>query len=419
MPGDERPAERRPRIQPDAETRRRPVRRDSAVVGDEIILGVFGGNPALNGVTQQADIVLCGNAGRKITDAAALRDANLALDEIDSRDPVGHRMLDLNPRIHFDEIGFTRIGILEELDRAGIHVADGTRELQGFFAKRQAGIVIEIGCRRAFDDFLVAPLNRAIPFPEMDDVAVGVAHNLDFHVTGVSNQLFQIDLAIAECRLRLTAGGPDAVQDIGLVVDHAHAAPAAAPGRLDHHRVADVVRLALDIAGIVKGQGIGCGHDRDAGLFGQRAGGNLGAQLPHRVARGTDKINPRGAARVGKIGIFGQKSVTGVNGVDPGLQGNPDYVFSVQIGLDRTLAGADQIALVRLVAVQGKPVFGGVDGDCRNAQLGGGTHHADRDFRAVCNQQFLDFACPGRHVGTTPPWLSSGHLLARTTPASH
>src|SRR6202030_753871 len=52
------------------------------------------------------------------------RDADHLLDQIDAGDQFGHRMLDLQPRVHFEEI---EAAILpgDELDGAGAVVADG------------------------------------------------------------------------------------------------------------------------------------------------------------------------------------------------------------------------------------------------------------------------------------------------------
>ena len=53
----------------------------------------------------------------------ARRDAKLPFDQIDPGDRFGHRMLDLQPRVHFHEIEVPA-GIEQEFDRAGAVVAD-------------------------------------------------------------------------------------------------------------------------------------------------------------------------------------------------------------------------------------------------------------------------------------------------------
>ena len=53
------------------------------------------------------------------------------------------------------------------------------------------------------DHFLVAPLNGAIPFAEMDDVAVAVGHDLKFHVVRIHDELLHVNLDVTKCFLRL------------------------------------------------------------------------------------------------------------------------------------------------------------------------------------------------------------------------
>jgi hypothetical protein len=60
--------------------------------------------------------------------AAAFRDANLCLDDIDAGVHLRHRMLDLNTRIHLDEVEPAGVGIHEEFHRARMRVADRTHQ---------------------------------------------------------------------------------------------------------------------------------------------------------------------------------------------------------------------------------------------------------------------------------------------------
>ena len=65
---------------------------------------------------------------------------------------------------------------------------------------RSAGVSKRRGA--FFDHLLVAPLDRAIAFAEMDDVAMLVGHDLKLDVMRVHDQLFDVDLAVAESLLR-------------------------------------------------------------------------------------------------------------------------------------------------------------------------------------------------------------------------
>jgi hypothetical protein len=61
------------------------------------------------------------------------------------------------------------------------------------------------------------------------------AEHLDLDVTRPADELLQTHLVVAEGGLRLSAGHVDGRGQVGLGLDHTHAAAAAAPARLEHH----------------------------------------------------------------------------------------------------------------------------------------------------------------------------------------
>ena len=80
-------------------------------------LGILRVDAALDGVAAQFD-----RAGQDLGQRLALRDADLALDDVDAGDELGHRMLHLHARVHFDEVELAGL-VHQELDRAGVGVA--------------------------------------------------------------------------------------------------------------------------------------------------------------------------------------------------------------------------------------------------------------------------------------------------------
>jgi hypothetical protein len=62
----------------------------------------------------------------------------------------------------------------------------------------------QIRCRCALDDFLVAPLHRAVALEQVYDIAVRVAENLNLDVTRALDEFLEIDLIVAECGLGLS-----------------------------------------------------------------------------------------------------------------------------------------------------------------------------------------------------------------------
>ncbi len=102
--------------------------------------------------------------------ALAVGDGDLLGDEIDADDLFGHRMLDLDAGIHFEEIETLSRDIDQEFDRAGAAIGQMLREAHPGGADILAQCVGEARCRRFLDQLLVAALDRAIALAEMDDV---------------------------------------------------------------------------------------------------------------------------------------------------------------------------------------------------------------------------------------------------------
>ena len=117
----------------------------------------------------------------------------------------------------------------------------------------------------------------------MHDVAVRVAEHLHLDMAGALDQLFEIDLVLAEGGLGLALALRHFAREVGFVADGAHAAPAAAPGRLQHHRIADLGGQLLHRLHVV-GQRLGRRHHRHADLDRQVARRDLVAEPAHRLA---------------------------------------------------------------------------------------------------------------------------------------
>ena len=105
---------------------------------------------------------------------------------------------------------------------------------------------------------------------------------------------------------------------------------------------------------------------------------------------GPTKIRPAAAQASANCGILGQEAVAGMDRIDLRGLRDADDVVDIEVGLDRRLAGADEIALVRLHPVQREAVFLRVDRDRADAQLGRRAHDADGDLAAVGDQEAAD-----------------------------
>ena len=393
---DHRAGVGRAAIDADAEAHRAAVGADAAVVGDEVVLGVLGGDAALQRVAGQADLRLGRDAGLAgVADVATLGDADLGLHDVEAGDHLGDGVLHLDARVHLDEVELAGVGVHQELDGAGAHVvrraADGQRRL----AQALAGGVVEVGRRGALDHLLVAALDRAVALEQVHQVAVAVAEDLHLHVAGAAHQLLEVHLVLAEGALGLAAGRGDGVEQGLLALDRAHAAAAAAPRGLQHHRVADLAGEALDLLRVVRQRRGGRHHRRAAG-DGQVARRDLVAQGAHGVGARADEDDAGGGAGLGELGALGEQAVARVDRVGARLLGDADHLVDGQVALQRAelaaFAAADLVGLVGLEAVQGELVFLGVDGDRVDAEFGCGPEYADGDFGAVGNKEATDHA---------------------------
>ncbi len=134
---------------------------------------------------------------------------NLVADQVNAGDFLGHGMLDLDALVDFQEIEIALV-IHDEFDGAGIGVMGGFGDSDGGFAHFFAQFpefVFEQGRGSFLDDFLVAALDGAIAFAQMDDAALMVAENLDFDVVRVFDEFLDVNAGIAEGFFRLGAGG--------------------------------------------------------------------------------------------------------------------------------------------------------------------------------------------------------------------
>jgi hypothetical protein len=246
--------------------------------------------------------VLGGHAGFGRADRLAFQDVDLRLDDVDAGHLLGDGVLDLDARIDLDEVELAGVGIHQELDRAGADIVGGMGDLQGVVGKLGALGGVEIGGGRALDDLLVAALDGAVALEEMDGIAMRVAQHLHLDMAGALDQLFQIDLVLAEGGLGLALGLGHLAGEIFLGADGAHAAPAAAPGGLEHDRIADLGGHLLDRVHVV-GQRLGGRHDGHADLDRQIARGDLVAEPAHGVGRGPMKVMPASAQASANSGL--------------------------------------------------------------------------------------------------------------------
>ena len=151
------------------------------------------------GVDAAFDGVAANDDGMRddLRESFAARDAELGLHEIDASDGFGDGMFDLDAGVHLDEVELA-IFIHEELDGAGILVADVFQAAADGFADLVAHLWRHLQRRRFFDELLMAALDGAFALAEGHDVAVFVSQYLELDVARLLNELLHVEVAVAE-----------------------------------------------------------------------------------------------------------------------------------------------------------------------------------------------------------------------------
>src|SRR6266571_7843089 len=181
-----------PAVVANARTRGRLQICDPSRRWKEIVFRVFRIDSTLNRVAVPTDFILFERKRRPI------RDRDLFAHEVDSSHEFSHRMLDLQARVHLEEIKLTRGFSDEKLNRAGANIIHRARDLDRGFAHLHAQRRIVDRGRAFFDDFLVAALNRALALAEMNHVSASIREELDFDVAWLVDDFFEIERSVAE-----------------------------------------------------------------------------------------------------------------------------------------------------------------------------------------------------------------------------
>ena len=336
------------------------------------------------------------------------RDTQLPFDEVESGDHFGDRMLDLQARIHLEEI---ELGAIEqELDRAGAAITDclGRRHRRG--AHRGARRVVQAGRRGFLNDFLVAPLQRAVALVQVHGVAVRVGENLDLDMPALLDETLEQHSIIAEGPGSLAARTGESFGKFRCGADDAHALAAAARRWLDQQRVLQRVcrrkQICIGLVVIVV-----------ARQHGHAGGGHQAPCLAlrtHAIDRGRGRTDENEAGRfagTGEVGVLGKEAVPGMKRFAATLLRHGEQLVAVEV----TFAGggrADADGLVRHPHVQRSTVGFRIHGDGAQAQPPRRANDAAGDLAAVGNQDALEHG--GSHILKMPNGVSpsSGRQVA-------
>jgi len=234
----------------------------------------------------------------------------------------------------------------------------------------------------------VAALQRAVAVAQVDRVALAVGKHLDFHVAWIGQELLQVDHRVAERRARFGAGQFGRLDQVFLVVHHAHAAATTAAGGLDDHRIADFTADPQGGFLVFRQRAVGTGNGGHAGLLHRVLGRYLVAHQANGVGFRADEGEAGAFDLFGEVGVFREEAVARVDRRGAGDFGGRDDRRDVQVGFGcRGRADADGFVGQR--QVHQFPIRGGVNRHGLDAQFLAGTQDAQGDLAAVGDQDFF------------------------------
>ncbi len=310
---------------------------------------------------------------------------NLGFNQVNSGDHFGDRMLDLNPRIHFDEVQIAGF-FAEKFHGSRARIADFLQRFDHLRANALPGGIVQHRRRRFLHHLLMAALQRAFAFAQMHHVSVIISQHLKLDVPGPLDQFFDVDIGVAESLFRFVSRRLKRGNQFTFLAHYTHSATAASGRRLDHYRIAYFCRdcfcgvLIRDDSGAAR-------NDRKASRGHFRASAILFAHHANHFRSRADKSDVRSLAHLGKVCIFGEKTVSGMDGVHVGYFRGADHVGDVQIALAASRR-TDTDGFIGEPDVKRVAVRFRVNGDGANTQLLAGSQYSQRNFAAICDQDF-------------------------------
>ena len=320
----------------------------------------------------------------------ARRLAQLPFHQIDAADRLGDRMLDLQARVHLEEVGRVLFRAHDKLDRSSAGIADIGGQRDSAAQQRRAHIRGKVRRGRFFDDLLVVALDRAVALEEMERGALTIAEDLDFDMTRFLDQLFQEDRAVAEGRRGFVARRGNGGQKFFRLEDAPHAAAPAASAGLDQDWIADLGCRGGEI-GIARIGSIETRNHRHAGGLSNSARFNFRAHLRDAVGRRSDENQTGRLDRRDKSRVFRKEAVPRMNRIGAGGFGGRDDFRDRKVAV-RGLRGAEFIGRICQAHVARGLVGLGIDRDGGQAETSASGDDAAGDLAAVGDEHAADWA---------------------------
>ena len=295
-------------------------------------------------------------------------------------------MLHLQPGVHLEEVE-RALGVEQELDRAGVAVADQAGDGHGRAGEASPHLGLDCQRRALLDHLLVAALDRALALDARYHRAVVIAEQLHLDVARSEQSPLEVDGRIAERRCGLGSRRAQGAGQFIRLRHRPHALAAAAGHGLQDQRVADAVGEASDLGlgHVVADRRLGAGHHRHAGGGRRLAGRGLAAHELDGFGRGADEGQAGVTTGPGEVCVLGEEAVARVHGVGAAPLRDVDERIDLQVALARRV-GPDRPRLVGKPDVQRRAIAFAVDGDSGDAHVAAGADDAHGDLAAIRDQ---------------------------------
>ena len=288
-------------------------------------------------------------------------------DEVDAvhefRDPVLH----LQPRVDLEERRLLPARVVEELHGAGAAVGDAREQRPRVFVHAPPHGLGQVRRRALLDDFLVPPLQGAVPVPQDRDAAFPIAEGLHLHVPRCGHAALDEQPRVAERAAGEPFHGGEPLREFVRVLAALHADPATAGGTLQHHRVADRRRLPEGVLDVR--EHAAARQEGDAGVRREPPRLVLEAEAGEVFRPGAHERDAALRERPGEGRVLAQETVPGVHRLRAGAVHGVEQLADVEVGLGHA-AVAERMRLPGRFHVQG-------------AAVGVGVHRCARDAHGV------------------------------------
>ena len=301
-------------------------------------------------------------------------------------------MLDLQAGVHLHEIE-PAVRIDNEFDRAGPGVIDGPGCADCGVAHCAACLIRHAGRRGFFQNLLMAPLDRAVPFEQVYRIAMLIAEDLDLDVPGLFQVFFQKHPVVIERAQRLPLCRTQRFTEFRRAVHCPHAPAAAARRCLEHDRKTDFFRFAqeehlvLVVTVVTRDKG-------DAGLPHNGFGRAFGSHGLNCSGRRTDEGDPGVPAGFGKTGILREETVAWMDRLRAGAFSRGDQFLRGQV----TVPGRrrpDGDGFIGQTHMARNDVRLGIHRDRPDTQALRGMDNAAGYLSSISDQYFIEHGCTG------------------------